>query len=97
MKPDDIPRDLMAIAESIAADLPSCVQEPSRGFAANVIARAILAERKAAAAKIAEHAEGERALQHAAREAKDRRDTLIHMYAAQGLEQLEAAIRKGSD
>lgn len=43
----EIPEDLMRVADLIAADIPSRVADVNRGFAANVIARAILAERMA--------------------------------------------------
>lgn len=49
---ETIPEDVRNIANSIAWDLPSRVARLNREFASNVIARAILAERKRCAAEL---------------------------------------------
>jgi hypothetical protein len=55
---EGIPDDVMKVAQGIAALMPSKTNSYTRGFAANVIARAIIAERercaKIALAQVAE-------------------------------------------
>lgn len=51
-KPSDIPQDVFEVAVGIARDLPARVQPANRDFAANVIAQAIMAERRKAADRV---------------------------------------------